>query len=177
MSVFHTFFALSCCVHVNSASESKVGVGFSFKGEHCLPLWHTWRSGLFSQQTCPVFHVQTRWRSPWGGRSARRVMQSVIHNVKHKDGSVFVVHKQQHCLILGSVFISISGAWGGSGSQAVADNIGRLFYFPQMQPKVSARCSWGHHDWIPSHRAALCGWAELRRWAEPSQQQLGTIAS
>lgn len=35
---------------------------------------------------------------------------SAAHNVKHKDGSVLGAHKQPHCLMSGSGFISISGA-------------------------------------------------------------------
>lgn len=61
---------LSCCVHVNNVSESKVGVWLSFKGiqgKHCLSLGHTRRSILFSQQTCPVFRIQTQRRWPRGG--------------------------------------------------------------------------------------------------------------
>lgn len=47
-----------------------------------------------------------------GGRSSLLVTwpQSVAHNVKHKDGSVLGAHKQPHCLMSGSGFISISGA-------------------------------------------------------------------
>lgn len=87
------------------------------QGKHCLPLEHTRRSVLFSQQTCPVFHIQTGQRLPRGDALlySRGHSQSVSHKVKHKDGSVLDAHKQPHCLISESSFISISGVGAGPG--------------------------------------------------------------
>lgn len=75
------------------------------------PLTHTKKRPVFTTNLACISRPNTAAIAS-GGRSSLLITwpQSLSHNVKHKDASVLGAHRQPHCLISGSSFISISGA-------------------------------------------------------------------